>query len=287
MYTTRLGPAGGLGGKPFGDYVIPVGTRLREIHIYANWCVDGLQLIFTYDKGRNSSLPRAGAGGGIHHVFFLGEDEYLLGISGRSGWYIDNIQFHTNKRSSHVYGGIGGEQDFYFQAQEGEEIVGIFGREGWYVDALGAIVRPRRESEAWGVEREEWKVSTPLVESGQSEMAANEAAEATTATRTTTLDVGLPPGGGREPLPKELQKVEGIGPRIAALLIDQGIFDLSDLAQTSVERLREILSAAGRRYNIADPTTWPEQAALAAQGAWDALKELQEKLKGGRRKMTG
>lgn len=275
MYTTRLGPAGGLGGTPFGDYVIPIGTRLREIHIYANWCVDGLQLVFTYDRGSNSSLPRAGAGGGIHHVFFLGEDEYLRGISGRCGWYIDSIQFHTNKRSSHVYGGIGGEQDFYFHAQEGEEIVGIFGREGWYVDTLGAIVRPRVESGQLAVGSE------------QPEMETSEAAEATTATRAAALDLELPPSGGREPLPEELQKVEGIGPRIAALLIDQGIFDLTDLAQTSVERLREILSAAGRRYNIADPTTWPEQAALAAQGAWDALKELQEKLKGGRRRMTG
>lgn len=272
MNTTRLGPAGGLGGTAFGDYVIPIGTRLREIHIYANWCVDGLQLIFTEDTGSQSDLPRAGAGGGIHHVFYLGEDEYLRGISGRCGWYIDSIQFHTNKRSSHVYGGIGGEQDFYFHAQEGEEIVGIFGREGWYVDALGVIVRPRVGSRQL------------TVGSGQLEVERGESTADTTATRTMSLDVELPPTDDREPLPKELQKVEGIGPRIASLLIDQGIFDLTDLAQTSVERLREILAAAGRRYNIADPTTWPEQAALGAKGAWDALKELQEKLKSGRKR---
>ena len=32
-----------------------------------------------------------------------------------------------------------------------------------------------------------------------------------------------------------------------------------------------------------DPSTWPEQASLAAAGEWDALQALQDELKGGRR----
>lgn len=76
--------------------------------------------------------------------------------------------------------------------------------------------------------------------------------------------------------------MEGIGPKIAELLIAHDIYDLADLAVAPVERLREILGAAGRRFRLADPGTWPEQARLGASGAWDALTELQNKLKAGR-----
>ena len=52
-------------------------------------------------------------------------------------------------------------------------------------------------------------------------------------------------------------------------------------AAADVERLREILDAVNLR--IADPTTWPEQAALAAAGDLDGLASLQSELKGDRR----
>jgi predicted flap endonuclease-1-like 5' DNA nuclease len=271
MGSIRLGPAGGYGGEPFGDYVMPEGARLREIHIFANWCVDGLQLIYTNHEGEPGGLAKIGAAGGLHHVFYLEEDEYLAGISGRSGWYVDSIQFQTNKRSSHAYGGAGGDQGFSLRAAEGQEIVGLFGREGWYVDAIGVVVRDRPPAER--------------VENGElAEVNGDEPAEMTLPTRMAALDVDAPTLSSREPRPHDLQKIEGIGPRIAALLIEQGIYDLADLAQTSVGRLREILATAGRRYNIADPTTWPEQAALGVRGTWDALAELQAKLKRGRRR---
>lgn len=83
--------------------------------------------------------------------------------------------------------------------------------------------------------------------------------------------------------PKELQKVEGIGPQIANILINNGIMDLEDLSNTSVGKLERILENAGSKYNIADPSTWPEQAALGAKGDWEAMKKLQDKLRGGRR----
>ncbi|MEZ4764214.1 MAG: hypothetical protein R3C26_13850 [Calditrichia bacterium] len=55
------------------------------------------------------------------------------------------------------------------------------------------------------------------------------------------------------------------------------------LAKTEVNNLKNIIEKAGRRFNLADPTTWPEQAALAAKEAWEELEKLQDKLKGGRR----
>ncbi|MCY7349956.1 MAG: DUF4332 domain-containing protein [Cytophagaceae bacterium] len=80
----------------------------------------------------------------------------------------------------------------------------------------------------------------------------------------------------------DLAKVEGIGPKIAELLVNDGITTFAQLAATPVERIQEILDAAGSAYTVHDPATWPKQAELAAAGNWDELKTLQDELKGGR-----
>ncbi len=84
--------------------------------------------------------------------------------------------------------------------------------------------------------------------------------------------------------PDDLRKIEGIGPKIERILQDHGIRTFAQLAQVEMDRLREILQQAGPRFRIADPTSWPEQARLAAQGDWDALGRLQDELVGGRRR---
>lgn len=80
----------------------------------------------------------------------------------------------------------------------------------------------------------------------------------------------------------DLKKIEGIGPKIAELLNAAGIQTYADLAGTDIEKIKEVLDEAGSRYKMHDPTTWPEQAQMAADGKWDELKELQENLKGGK-----
>ena len=82
--------------------------------------------------------------------------------------------------------------------------------------------------------------------------------------------------------PDDLKIVEGIGPKIEELLKNAGIDNWAQLAQTSVERIREILEAGGDRFRLADPATWPQQASLAAEGRWTELKELQSFLDGGK-----
>ncbi|MFC5047994.1 50S ribosomal protein L21 [Aquimarina hainanensis] len=79
----------------------------------------------------------------------------------------------------------------------------------------------------------------------------------------------------------DLKKIEGIGPKIAELFNNAGIVTFADLAGTEVEKLKEILVAAGSRYASKVPDTWPKQAGLAAEGKWDELKELQDRLDGG------
>jgi len=82
----------------------------------------------------------------------------------------------------------------------------------------------------------------------------------------------------------DLRKVEGIGPKIAAIFQENGITTFEALSKTSVENLSEILSAAGGTYASKNPSTWPQQAELAASGKWDALKKLQDELNGGLQK---
>ena len=82
--------------------------------------------------------------------------------------------------------------------------------------------------------------------------------------------------------PDDLKRIEGIGPKIASLLQAAGITTFAHLASTDVRKLKKIIAEAGLTA-LADPTTWPEQATLAATGEWDALEALQDELKGGRR----
>ena len=81
----------------------------------------------------------------------------------------------------------------------------------------------------------------------------------------------------------DLKKIEGIGPKIAGLLKADGIVTFADLAKAKTTTLKAILEKAGKRFRIHDPTTWPQQAQLAAKGQWDKLAKLQDELKGGKR----
>ena len=85
-----------------------------------------------------------------------------------------------------------------------------------------------------------------------------------------------------KPAADDLTKIEGIGPKISEILSGQGITTFAALAATEEARLEEILEAAGSRFQLADPETWPEQAELAAAGKWDELNALQDRLTGGR-----
>jgi len=80
----------------------------------------------------------------------------------------------------------------------------------------------------------------------------------------------------------DLKLIEGVGPKIADLLINAGIVTFADLAATSAEKVTDILSAAGSNFATHNPTTWSEQAILARDGKWDELKELQDRLNGGK-----
>ena len=425
----QIGPAGGNGGMPFEQYDVPADAHLSAIHVYSEWVLNALQIEYIRGNDVAGSISPVGGLGGEHHVFYLDPDEYLIGISGRAGWYIDSIRFHTNKRVSPTYGGVGGERAFSFEAKNGYEIGGFFGRSAWYIDALGVTVRPLSEvtadDKAKFIDEDAEEYQSWLELAGESEvlpasvvvrrrgLMSGEALEAledtalaeaiagmSTVAEEGTVDaavysqviedegsggpvaivlavaseMGTVESVGDDPqevavmvtdsietdeemalleeeavenaidllleemeeeadevevtiysgisqdeadnqlygavvaiatrLPaespqtgaapaenkskkyqqpgKDLQLIEGIGPKIAELLMANGIHDLADLADTPVEQIREMLLAAGRRFRLADPGSWPEQARLGASGLWDALSDLQARLKGGR-----
>lgn len=120
--------------------------------------------------------------------------------------------------------------------------------------------------------------------------AVEEAAETAPAPAATTVvpaeeeddddwNIAADPADGKK---DDLKKIEGIGPKIEGLLNVAGIHTFVKLSETAPEAIKEILEAAGSRYNIHDPGTWPNQARLAAEGKWDELKALQDELNGGK-----
>ena len=80
----------------------------------------------------------------------------------------------------------------------------------------------------------------------------------------------------------DLTKIEGIGPKIAQLLIDGGIATFAALAKAKLDSVQAILTAAGSRYQMHDPKTWSDQAQLAADGEWEKLKTWQDALNRGK-----
>ncbi|MEL6969132.1 MAG: glycoside hydrolase family 13 [Bacteroidota bacterium] len=105
--------------------------------------------------------------------------------------------------------------------------------------------------------------------------------KATGTTKKTTTKAGAPKVTPAKP--DDLKKIEGIGPKIAGLLVADGITTFAALGKAKQTKLKAILEAAGSRYKMHDPTTWPQQAKLAAAGKWEQLKTLQDELKGGRK----
>jgi len=80
----------------------------------------------------------------------------------------------------------------------------------------------------------------------------------------------------------DLSKIEGIGKKIVELLAAEQIISFQDLAKATPKKIKTILDAAGNKFKMHDPATWPKQSKLAAAGKWDELKKLQAELKGGK-----
>lgn len=80
----------------------------------------------------------------------------------------------------------------------------------------------------------------------------------------------------------DLKKIEGIGPAIEKLLNAEGIKSFTQLAEMKIEKIKNILDAAGPQFQMHDGETWAEQARLARDGKWVEFNALTDKLKNGK-----
>ncbi len=78
----------------------------------------------------------------------------------------------------------------------------------------------------------------------------------------------------------DLTILEGIGPKVNKLLLENGISTFRQLAEADVDRIKSILDE--NKLQFMDPTTWPKQAKLVAEGKMEELQVFMDELKGGR-----
>ncbi len=107
----------------------------------------------------------------------------------------------------------------------------------------------------------------PKAESAEDETQAVEAVEAADETQAV------------EPVePDDLEKINGIGPKIAAALRDLGITTFAALAAADETQLQAALEAAGAR-RLGDPGFWIRQALYAARGDWEGMQRAIDEYK--------
>ncbi len=82
----------------------------------------------------------------------------------------------------------------------------------------------------------------------------------------------------------DLSIIEGIGPKIAQVLVDNGITTFAQLAATDAAAVSAMLKASGGRFGLANPASWGEQAALLRDGKMDEFKKLTDALVAGVKK---
>lgn len=82
----------------------------------------------------------------------------------------------------------------------------------------------------------------------------------------------------------DLTLIEGIGPKMDAILKNSGIRTFSSLSKAKTTKLKKILEKQGPRYRMYDPSTWAQQASYASKGQMKKLQNYQDKLDRGRKK---
>lgn len=142
----KLGAVGGWGGAAFEDPLVSASVRVTKIKVTAGCYVYRVKFEYSggatpTDHGGSGPSLCPGSGGYIvqEQSFDLDQDEFIRGINGRSGKYIDQLEFVTNKRSIGPFGGDGGEP-FYLIGPPDFKVKRLFGRSWAFIDGLGIIV---------------------------------------------------------------------------------------------------------------------------------------------------
>ncbi len=80
----------------------------------------------------------------------------------------------------------------------------------------------------------------------------------------------------------DLKVVEGIGPKIEQLFLNNNITTWKALSEASEATCRQVLDSGGEAFKLHDPTSWPIQAKMCYEGRWKELVVWQDDHKNGK-----
>ena len=150
--------------------------------------------------------------------------------------------------------------------------------------AQGYVFKPEVniENSVITIEEEILLIVDPQVMVQEAKKAAKKAPAKTTKAAATAKAPAKKAVKKEVPSKDDLTKIEGIGPKITRLLEAEGIISFKDLSKATAKKLKGILDAAGPKFQMHNPTSWPKQAKLAASGSWEELQKLQNELTAGK-----
>jgi hypothetical protein len=126
--------------------------KIQKLSAYGKrWFISlaflGFLFPLTADAKLSYSSYTGGNGGTKSFSLFCKEGRALIGIKGRSGWYVDRIEgicarFDEILASSSVQttgasGGTGGTSSYEFRCPSGQVVAGLFGKSAWWIDKIG------------------------------------------------------------------------------------------------------------------------------------------------------
>ena len=145
-YAYSRGVWGGNGGSRF--YLEPrlngANSRIYAIGIQSGDLIDGIMTWYEDSNGTVYFAGEAGSRGGSFYLQTFNRGEYIRGIRGRSGQFLDQLTIETNSRSF-SYGGRGGNPFEYRLPwnDQRHQIFAFWGRAGSFIDHLGIDIYTR------------------------------------------------------------------------------------------------------------------------------------------------
>jgi len=139
---TKIAASGGEGGEAFTDETLPKGAHVIGVKIRHGAFIDAIELLYKTADKKEKGLGTHGGDGGEEETFLLKEGEYITGLAGKTGDYVESLTILTNMRKSKRFGGEGGDKSYELKSP-GAEVVGFYGRSGDYLDQIGIFVKKK------------------------------------------------------------------------------------------------------------------------------------------------
>ena len=143
----RLGPSGGTGGFFFDDDPREA-SEIAKIVVHFGDYIDGVQIGWADATVAHHGSCNGPAVGEFDIFYQNGEklraiDGSIGANPGDGGPYVTSIRFHTETKSSQLFGKQSASAFIYQMPGEFRDysIVGFFGRAGKYLDSIGPLVR--------------------------------------------------------------------------------------------------------------------------------------------------